>query len=145
MPILREMSACELSWKFRSRGMLPITWRKRDAPKLRRGLPELDSNFGPAARLSLNKYHAARLFFAGNRVLQNECLIRRDFSSQADQCAVRANRQRMRAFKKVAARAWHSVNDYRNAQRKPLAPPLLGPTVWRNYLMLSHETLILYR
>ena len=78
----------------------PITGRKRDVPKVRCGLPELDSHFCRTSHILPGEYDAAFLFFPTDRVLQDEPLISHHFSRQTDQCAVGANHQGMSAFGK---------------------------------------------
>src|ERR1700739_3078047 len=84
-------------------GWRPITGWKRNVPKVRCRLPELDSHFCRTRKLLLSEHDAAFLLFPTERVLQNELLISDYFGVQTDQCAMGTDHQGAGPFGKGQA------------------------------------------
>ena len=112
-------------FKNKGSGWRPIDRWKRDVPKARCRLPELDSHLCRTHQLLLGEYDTAFPLFPTERVLQNESLISRYFCCQTDQCAMGADHQRTGPFGKRQTQFLGSVSDDGNAQDEPLATSFL--------------------
>lgn len=117
----------------------PISGRKGDAPKVRCRPLELDSNLCQTTKLLLDENYTTCLLFPTECVLQNEPLVGRYISCQADQCAMSTDGQGVCSFIKGRAFFWRPVSDNWNAEHKPLAAAFLRPRDWLTALLLKHR------
>lgn len=84
-------------------GRRPIAGWKRNVPKFRCSLPELDSHFCRTHQLFSSEYYAAFQLFPTERVLQNKSLISDHFGVETDQRTMGADHERPCPFGKGQA------------------------------------------
>ena len=101
----------------------PIAGWIRDAPEGRSGLNEFHCNLSRSRHLLLHIDHVALFLFPAGYVLHEEPLLTRYLLRQDHQRAVRIDNQRLCPFRKLRAFLGRAVNDNRNGQLNPLAPP----------------------
>lgn len=119
---------------------LPVSWRKIDMPKPRRGSRKLDADLALGFPFFSYPDNANLLSFSTYPVFQGECFSSLHLHRENKECSVGIYDQRVSVLRDCLARTFVAKNSYTNARYDSLAAP--GICLKRRNLRFDHSPIL---